>query len=132
LCRQWVSYHTTAFMSEHPLYGTASIERRRKAQASVPMIPLNAARWPERREGPARGHAASVVGTFGTTGGLARRRRLAVPTTSAEATMTPTIAIERPTMAGQPRWLSVDAPSSVMPPPVARFVHLALPGHVGA
>lgn len=46
--------------------------------------------------------------------------------------MTPTIAIERPTMAGQPRWLSVDAPSNVMPPPVARFVHLALPGHVGA
>ena len=45
--------------------------------------------------------------------------------------MTPTIAIERPIMTPQPHWLSGAAPSSVLPPPVARFVDLASHGHVG-
>jgi hypothetical protein len=46
--------------------------------------------------------------------------------------MTPTITIGRPTPTAEPYWLSATAPSSVLPPPVARFVDLAMHGHVGA
>ena len=46
--------------------------------------------------------------------------------------MTPTITIERPTLTAHPRWLSATAPSTVMPPPVARFVDLAMHERVGA
>jgi hypothetical protein len=45
--------------------------------------------------------------------------------------MTPTITIERPPLT-QPRWLPVTAPSSVLPPPVERFVDAAVRGHVGS
>ena len=46
--------------------------------------------------------------------------------------MPPTMTIERPTPTAQPCWLPVSAPSSVLPPPVARFVDLVMHGHVAA
>jgi hypothetical protein len=45
--------------------------------------------------------------------------------------MTPTMTIERPTLTVQPRWPSTIASSSVLPPPVARFLDLAMHEHVG-